>query len=171
MEELEEVAPNFIMMVGLPGSGKSTVARQLLTDLADKAYVVLCPDDIVIAMGKPEGLTYTQSVQKFSFKKAEKIFMAQLKQALADRKNIIVDRTNLMVGIRAGLLRDIPPDYTKTAMICEVEPDVLRRRLDNRAKRTGKIISEKVLTQMIEAYQPPTRSEFDEIKRVRFVRK
>ena len=126
---------NIIMMVGLPGSGKSSVIRRLLADFADKEYVVLS------------------------------------QQALAAGKNIIVDRTNRTVGIRATLLRDVPPGYIKTAVICEVEPEELNRRLADGETRTGIEISEKVLTKMIAAYQPPSHPEFDEIKRVRFVAK
>ncbi len=164
-------SPNIIMMVGLPGSGKSSVIRRLLADFADKEYVVLSPDDLVLDMGRQDGLNYTQTVRKFGFKKAESLFIDQFKQALAAGKNIIVDRTNLTVGIRATLLRDVPPGYIKTAVICEVEPEELNRRLADRETRTGTEISEKVLTKMIAAYQPPSHPEFDEIKRVRFVAK
>ena len=157
------------MMVGLPGSGKSTIVRQRRTDLANKDFVVLSPDELVIAMGRSEGLNYTQSVPKHGFEKAENIFADQLKQTLKVRINIIVDRTNLTVEIRAVLLREVPPDYTKTAIICEVDPEELIRRIDARADNTGKIIPKNVLTKMIELYEPPTGSEFDEIKRVRIV--
>lgn len=166
-----EIAPNFIMMVGLPGSGKTNTVRQLVANMADRDYVVLSPDDVVVAMGMPEGLNYTESVRKFGFKKAEIIFFDQLKQALGDRKYVIVDRTNLTVKIRAKLLRKGPSGYTKTAVICEVEPDVLQRRLEERADRAEKLIPNKVLTNMITAYQPPARPECDEFKMVRIVGK
>lgn len=74
-----EIAPNFIMMVGLPGSGKINTVCQLVVNMADRDYVVLSPDDVVVAMGMPEGLNYTESVRKFGFKKAEIIFFDQLK--------------------------------------------------------------------------------------------
>ncbi|SVE52242.1 uncharacterized protein METZ01_LOCUS505096, partial [marine metagenome] len=48
-------SPNIIMTVGLPGSGKSSVIRRLLADFADKEYVVLSPDDLVLDMGRQDG--------------------------------------------------------------------------------------------------------------------
>ncbi len=167
----EEKPPNITLMVGLPGSGKSTAVRHIMSNLAGGDYIVLSPDDEVLAMGHAEGLNYTESVRKFGFQKAEKIFLDQLKDALAARKNVIVDRTNLTTGIRDMLLRDVPVDYTKTAVICEVDADELKRRLGDRAEQTSKIIPETVLTKMIAAYQPPDHPEFDYIKRVRFVSK
>lgn len=172
MEGVEEIAsvsnrPNLILMVGLPGSGKTTAARKLQNIWASKAYIILSPDDILMEMGKADGLTYTQSVRKFSFKKAENIFLAQLKQSLADRKNIIVDRTNLTILTRSILLQNVPGDYTRTALICEIAPELLKVRLEERAQKTGKKIPAKVLAEMIEGYRLPTRHEFDEIKRVK----
>jgi tRNA uridine 5-carbamoylmethylation protein Kti12 len=167
----EEIRPNITLMVGLPGSGKSTAVRHIMSNLNGREYIVLSPDEELLAMGEAEGLNYAESNRKYGFQKAEKIFMDQLKNALAARKNIIVDRTNLMIGIRDMLLRDVPVEYTKTAVICEVETEELQIRLADREKQTGKIIPQKLLTEMIAAYQPPDHPEFDYIKRVQFVSK
>ncbi len=67
-------SPNIMMMVGLPGSGKSSVIRRLLADFADKEYVVLSPDDLVLDMGRQDGLNYTQTVRKFGFKKKPRVY-------------------------------------------------------------------------------------------------
>ncbi len=167
----EEKPPNITLMVGLPGSGKSTAVRHIMSNLKGGDYVVQSPNEEVLAMGEAEGLNYTESVRKYGFEKAENIFMDQLKEALAAGKNIIVDRTNLTMGISDLLLRNVPEEYPKTAVICEIESDELQRWLGDRARETGKIIPEKTLTKMIAAYQPPDHPEFDYIKRVRFVSK
>ncbi len=75
----EEKPPNITLMVGLPGSGKSTAVRHIMSNLAGGDYIVLSPDDEVLAMGHAEGLNYTESVRKFGFQKAEKIFLNMTK--------------------------------------------------------------------------------------------
>lgn len=164
--KVDDSAPEFIMLVGLPGSGKSTYIKQLLADKLEKDYVVLSTDDIITAWGVTKGLNYTQAFKKFNFKKAQSGFNAQFKQAKNNHRNIIVDRTNLTPKGRAKLLSQIPPEYKTTAIVFEVAPEELQRRLKQRAEETGKLIPDFVVTNMMESYQPPTKSEFDVIKRV-----
>lgn len=162
----DNIMPELIMLVGLPASGKSTYVRQLLDKFPEKNYIVLSTDDILTSWGEAEGLNYTQAYHKFSFKKAQSIFNSQLKQAINDRRNIIVDKTSLTIKSRNKTLSKIPSDYKTKAIVFEVTIEELKSRIDIRAKETGKKIPEKVLAQMIDSYQPPSRSEFDELKRI-----
>ncbi len=159
-------SPEFIMLVGLPGSGKSTYIQRILIEYPEKEYIVLSTDNIIEAWGSAEGLTYTQAFNKFNFKKAQSAFNVQFRQALNAHANIIVDRTNLTPKGRAKMLSQVLSDYKKIAVVFEVESNELKRRLNERAEKTGKFIPEKVVAQMMASYQPPSRSEFDVIKRV-----
>ena len=158
--------PEFIMLIGLPGSGKSTYIQQILIDFPEMEYVVLSTDNILMAWAEEEGLNYTQAMQKFGTKKSEKLFKIQIRQALNNRQNIVIDRTNLSQNARRKILSQVPSEYKTKSIVFEVEPEELKRRLEQRAKETGKVIPERVITQMLGWYTAPTRSEFDEIKKV-----
>ncbi len=162
----DKVILEYIMLVGFPGSGKSTYIKQLMAEFPEKDYVVCSTDDLITAWGEAEGLNYTQAIQKFGTKKSDKAFKIQIKQALNTRRNIIIDRTNLSPNARRKMLSQVPAEYKKMAFVFEVAPEELARRLEKRANETGKVIPERVMAQMKTYYQPPSRSEFDEIKYV-----
>lgn len=161
-----DIVPEFIMLIGVPGSGKSTYIKKLKADNPDKEYVVASTDDIISAWGEAEGLNYSQAFQKFDYKKAETIFKNQIKDAIKNRKNIIVDRTNLTPKSRAKTMANLPNDYKTIAVVFDVDEKELQQRLDTRAAETGKHIPDKVVDQMKASFTPPSKSEFDHIVRV-----
>ena len=165
--KVDDIAPEFIMMVGVPGSGKSTYIKNLKATNPEKDYVVLSTDDIISAWGAERGLNYTQAFQKFEFKNAQSIFNANFRKAIKERRNIIVDRTNLTKKGRAKLLSNLPADYKTKAVVFEIDPEELQRRLTTRAKETGKFIPDKVMSDMIASYVPPSKEEFDAIQFVK----
>ena len=163
--KIDDISPEFIMLIGLPGSGKSTYIQTLIEKNPDKNYAILSSDDILTAWGEAEGLNYPESFRKFS-KQADKTFKISVRQSLNDRKNIIIDKTSLTPKSRAKNLNQVPSDYKTKAIVFEVDPEELEHRLNKRAAETGKFIPPKVIEQMIQSYQRPTKSEFDEIKYV-----
>ena len=44
-----------VMLVGLPGSGKSTVVKKLLEKNPDMDFEVISSDDIIMELGEPDG--------------------------------------------------------------------------------------------------------------------
>ena len=161
-----DIIPEFIMLVGIPASGKSTFTKQLLASHPEKNYAVLSTDDLLDDWAEAEGLTYPQAFQKYAGR-AEKLFKIHLRQAINNKRNIIIDRTNLTPKSRGKLLRLLPGEYKTKAVVFDVEPNEVARRLDVRAKETGKVIPDNVIANMISSYVPPTKDEFDEIQIVK----
>ena len=161
-----DISPEIVMLIGAPGSGKSTYVKQLLADHPEKNYVLLSTDDLLAAWGEAEGLSYPEAFEKY-MKKADQQFKIQFRQAKNTNSNIIIDRTNLTTKGRAKLLKQLPKEYYKSAVVFEVVRDELNRRLAKREIETGKKIPDRVVTNMIASYRPPTNAEFDEIKHVR----
>ena len=151
----DKLYPYFTIMVGLPGTGKSThVKRYALPDA-----VILSTDNIIEKRCEFEGLTYSQGFKLF-IDDATKQFNAELAQALKDRKNIMVDRTNLTVNSRHKLLARVPKDYKKYAMYVPIPEDWSTRL----ANRPGKCIPDSVISTMMMDFQMPTLDEgFDAV--------
>lgn len=160
-----DISPEFIMLVGLPGSGKSTYIDKLLSQNSDKHFVVLSTDNILSAMADAEGLTYAEAFNQYAGQ-ADKKFKIQFRQAKNDKSNIIIDRTNLTVKGRNKFLSQLPKEYYTKAIIFGVDRAELDRRLQKREIETGKHIPKHVVDNMEQSYVEPTASEFDRIEYV-----
>lgn len=144
------------MLIGVPGSGKSTWRNRISTDA-----VVLSTDDRIDAIAAAEGKTYTE-VFKDNIAAAEKAMYQDAMRAFASGQDVIWDQTNLTAKSRAKKLIIVPDDYEKIAVYFPTpEPDELKRRLDS---RPGKTIPANIVMGMISTLQPPTKEEgFDSI--------
>lgn len=157
-----DITSECILMVGFPGSGKSTYIKQLLADKPEKNYVVLSTDEIITALGDIDKLSYDEAFKKYAGK-ADKKIKILFRQAINTKSNVIIDRTNLTLKVRRKFLSQLPKEYHKKAIVFDVDRSELDRRLARREIETGKHIPKYVVDQMIGFYVPPSAAEFDEI--------
>lgn len=149
--------PAFIMLIGLPGSGKSTFCSGMEKALG---ATVLSTDDFVERRAAEQGKTYND-VWAETVGEAEKVMWTQFREATEAGKDIIVDRTNLTVKVRNRYLSKLPDGYTKIAVLFMVDDDTLDRRL---ASRPGKVIPAASIENMRRYMVLPSPSEgFDVI--------
>ena len=73
-----------ILLLGVPGSGKTTLAKKL----TEKGFLCLNADSI-------RGELYGDELEQGDPKKVFEIFFERLEEALAEKKDILVDNTNL----------------------------------------------------------------------------
>lgn len=163
----QEFVPQVIMLIGIPGSGKSTYIKKLMAQNPDREYVVLSTDDILELWGSEKGLDYNQAFKRFPFKQVEAEFYKRFNRAISNKQNVILDQTNLTIKSRDKKLRKVPSEYEKVGVVFEVDPDEIKRRLDRREIETGKSIPDNVITNMVASYQSPTNREFDRIVNVK----
>lgn len=158
--------PQFYMLVGAPGSGKSTWTKNFLANDHDNDYVVISSDDIIVEWGKllDPNMTYTDAFRKVDMKQVQQELNKRLTDAVANMKNIIWDQTNLTAKSRRGRVSRIPKIYRKTCVVFELAHDELFRRLEKRAQEEGKHIPKSVVDNMISTFEKPVESEgFDRI--------
>lgn len=148
------------MLVGVPGSGKSTWVAQNFSDLT--GHYVASTDRLLEIYASMRGATYNDVFQD-NIDYANKAMMTHVKDAVMYGYNIIWDQTNLNKKSRARKLAAVPNTYRKIGIFFPT-PEIgeLYRRLGS---RPGKTIPEFAVQQMITSLQQPTIEEgFDEVR-------
>lgn len=154
-------SPTAYVLVGPPGSGKSTWMRSLMAN--GDVYVVVSSDEEIEAYAKSKGLTYSDVFDSY-IKTATALMKSKFNEAIKNGQNIIWDQTNMTAKKRASILQQIPKKYKKIAVVFRVDDAELQRRLEHRAKTEGKFIPKHVIDSMQRSFEMPTLQEgFDEI--------
>lgn len=155
----------FIMMIGLPASGKSSMIEALKVSLGGSPFV-FSTDNYIELKAQELGVTYSECFMNF-IKEAEKSQKAALQEAYAKGDHVIIDRTNLGVNARRKFLCNVPKGYKKTGIFFKPpfqynEWTELYRRLGSRPGKTIDTIS---MNMLLLSYTKPELSEgFDELK-------
>jgi predicted kinase len=148
-------SPKLFMLVGLPGTGKSTWIKQ--NGFLEKSdWAILSTDKYIDRAAAYAGKTYNE-VFKNNIRRAEGLMHEDLDWALEQNRNIIWDQTNLSVATRAKKLRLIPDHYKKYAVVF-LPPENHDKWL-NSPKRVGKTIPANIMASMKATYQEPVFSE------------
>jgi tRNA uridine 5-carbamoylmethylation protein Kti12 len=151
-----------IILVGLPGSGKTTYVNNFLKTHPD--YVSISSDDIIERLAKEAGTIYNDAAFNMFRDTAEREYSINLTDAINKKLNIIVDRTNQTIKARRKVLARLPKTYKKTAVVFTLPREEINQRLLKRELDTGKMIPQRAVDDMVAIYQPPTTEEgFDEI--------
>lgn len=151
------------VLVGLPGSGKSTWMRSINKD---GDFVIVSSDDEIEKYAKEQGLTYSDVFDSY-VKTATGLMNKKFKDAVAANQNIIWDQTNMTSKKRKGILQQIPRGYKKIAVVFQISEQELEARLAKREQEEGKHIPKHVIYSMAKSFEMPTTAEgFDQIIRV-----
>lgn len=146
-----------VVMVGLPCSGKSTLAKEM----ESKGYSILSRDDIVHELGALKGLaSYDDCFDQVDQKEVDKVFNDRKKDLIKNSKNVVIDMTNMSRKSRRKNLSGFEK-YNKKAIVIMSNLDSINFR---NGLRIGKIIPDHVFEKMICSFKPPLYDEFDEIE-------
>lgn len=153
--------PVYIVLAGLPASGKSTL-RATLTQAWDvnahrhafgspDILYSLSTDDMIDWIAADRGLTYSD-VFSNEIKNATECVKVK-RRILVDRLcNIIHDQTNTTYKKRRSLIDDLPADYLKVCVPVHVACGMRRERLTS---RPGKVIPAHIDNDMVNSWQHP----------------
>ena len=151
--------PTLTVLVGLPGSGKSTSIPE------DFDGFIYSTDNYIEQCAKMNGWTYNQAFREF-IEPATKTMNEQLEIAIRQKADVLWDQTNMSAKKRRGILSRFPKTYRKVCA-CRVPPldsqawNELRQRL---LSREGKTIPLHIVETMADSYVEPTLDEgFDEV--------
>ena len=152
--------PKLYMLVGVPGSGKSTWVKNQEFWMSKCAYI---STDMWVEMeAERRGVTYSEIFQEY-MPKAVELMVNHVELARDKGMDIIWDQTSTTITSRVKKFRMLPEYYTIGVVFRIPKPEELQRRLAN---RPGKVIPSDVLQSMIDGWEEPTKDEgFNQIWR------
>ena len=152
--------PKLYMLIGVPGSGKSTWVKNQEFWMKDCIYI--STDKYVEEYAYSVGKTYSEAFEEYM--PIAVVRMADAVNAARDAgKNIIWDQTSTTIATRAKKFRMLPEYYAIAVVFRIPGSEELQKRLAN---RPGKVIPSDVLQSMIDGWEEPTEDEgFKEIWR------
>lgn len=152
----------FILLAGIPTSGKSSYVKTLLTQPYWENVVVLSTDNYIQRVAEEQNKTYNDVFQD-TIPEATENLWKQMKEALDDGRDVILDQTNLTRKSRKNKISRVPNNYRKSAIYFEIS---LEKALERNKHREGKFIPESILKRMYHSFEIPNYTEnFDFIER------
>jgi predicted kinase len=143
---MTEQKPRFLMLIGIAGAGKSTVAEELMEERED--IILLSSDSI------REELYGDESIQQ-DHAKVFKLMEDRTKEALNNGIHVIYDATNVSRKKRSHLLRQLPKDIEKVACYISTEYKDIVEQNNNRER----VVPQGVIDKMYKTMQVPVYSE------------
>ena len=149
--------PKFYMMIGIPGSGKSTWIKKHNSG----GTMVASSDAYIDAQAEKAGKSYNEVFNQ-NIKAANNHAQTVSRQAFDLNLDLIWDQTNVSRKSRAAKLAMVPDHYEKIAVVFPTPaPDELQKRLSS---RPGKSIPQNIVMAMASSLEQPTADEgFDRI--------
>lgn len=132
------VPPYFIMMVGLSGSGKSTVSQKIYEKLSKETDVVVLSSDSIRA--ELLNNINDQSNNNLVFSTLHKRVISNLK----DNISVVYDATNLNIKDRRGIMEQLKDiNCTKIAYVMCTSFDECKKRNANRERVVPEAVIDK----------------------------
>jgi predicted kinase len=144
--------PKCTILVGVPGSGKSTWIQEYMP-MAN----VMSTDIVIENVAKSYGMTYDEGFKELiSF--AERVMWRHITLAHMRQEDYVIDRTNLSAKSRKKFIDKLKlHGYEIECVVFHTpEPEEWKRRLDS---RPGKTIPQEALDRMVNSYEIPLMSE------------
>ncbi|KAL5008098.1 hypothetical protein ScPMuIL_013679 [Solemya velum] len=138
-----------LMMVGLPGSGKTYWAEKQSSGEKEKKFNVLGTNNIIDkmrVMGLPRKRNYSGRWDVL-IDKSTKCLNRLLEVAARKKRNYILDQTNVYASARRRKMQPFEGFQRKAVVIVPTEEE-FKRRTEQREKDEGKEIPEKAVLEM-----------------------
>ena len=150
-----------IMMVGLPGVGKTVWAMKYANDHPEKKYCILGTNTIMDKM-KVMGLMRKRNYHgrwDALIKQATDTLNKVFKIAERKNRNYILDQTNVYFSARRRKMSNFR-GYRRIAAVLVTTDEVLKERTAKREKEEGKIVPESAVLEMKANFVLPEIGEF-----------
>lgn len=141
------------LMMGLPGSGKSTMAAKIAENE---------PNTTVLSSDKIRAELFGSAEVQGNNGKVFALLNSRMREALEDKKNVVVDSTNISFKARRGILSSVPQTVSPVKRIVLLTPSFETCK-EQDAKRE-RHVGEDVIWKYAKRFQLPTEAEgFDKI--------
>ena len=149
--------PICYFLIGLPGSGKSTWADDLI--IKNPELEIVSMDYFIEQEAVRQNKKYNDVYREFA-ETAEKLMKQKLSEIIKEKKSFIWDQINISENIRRKKIARLKQNkYEIHAIAFSLNEETWKNRLDNRVNLGGKIISKKVLEEMKQNFVFPNINE------------
>lgn len=157
---MSQINKRFIMMCGLPASGKTTWIRNFKEVYEMKGstndLAIISTDDIIEGIARQQNLTYNDLFGNITYSFAEKM-MYKIAEIQFNKCNCVIwDQTNLTTSSRNKKMEFVPDGWEKVCVYFPTPPEEEHNR---RLKRPGKQIPDHVISSMSKQLQEPSLEE------------
>lgn len=159
--------PTLYVMVGLPGTGKSTLVNTVIRNMGDHGdrVFVYSTDALIEDWAAGQGWTYDFAFSKY-IKPATTEMNNRLKLAISEQRDVVWDQTNLSARKRETVLQKFPKNYRRECWY--IQPPAGDSQHEDwewrLANRPGKTIPAYVIESMQDSYVEPALDEgFDRV--------
>ncbi len=142
-----------IFNVGIPYSGKSYNSTNYSGN-----YIIISRDDLITKKFKQ--YTYHEAWELVNHDIINTELINNLKKAIQNKENIIIDMTNVSKKSRKIKRCLFPANYKKIANVYYTGLNTIKNRIE---KRVDKYVPWNVVEKMMNSYNTPLYDEFDEI--------
>lgn len=150
--------PTLTLLCGLPCSGKSTYVNDSNILIKEK-NIIISRDDIL--MNEAGTTDYQKAWSTVDHEKVNLILEETFIKAVHERKNIIIDMTNMSRKSRNKFTCRVPNIYNKKCVIFATGLDVIEERNIRRNQQVKKFIPKEVFLNMQKSFTLPMYDEFD----------
>ena len=134
-------SPICTIMVGLPGSGKSTIAEGM-------SLPILSRDAIVLELAKTDD--YTVAFNTVDHRAVDVTLMDRFYELTASSTDFIIDMTSLSVGVRGNWLDKLPNAYSAHAIyVVESDDVIIARRTCDATKQVPLHVIERMMDSLV----------------------
>ena len=148
------------ILIAPPCSGKSTWVQNNIESM-NNAFVSSLD---IIRMSLHPDMTYNEAWKASNEKEVKAVMRDQLKIAISEKRDIIIDNMNLRVRRRREFLCSVGKDYEKIAIVFSWDKKTFIARNEERYLRENKSIPLSEWEKCCGDYQTPTKDEgFDKI--------
>lgn len=151
-EPIHKDEPTMMVLIGPPGCGKSSFSSNF------PDHVVISSDNIIESLS---GKDYNEKWKKADMKEVEKQMMFEFQKAVHEKKNIIIDRTNMSKKSRRRFVSNAKGYFKKAVVFNTPRTVIIARNIQRSA--TGKTISSDVIDRFEKAFTYPLLDEFHEV--------
>ena len=146
--------PTCYMLIGLPGTGKSTWVGHFYEK--EQNPVVISSDYFIERFAHLCGMTYNEAFPLVMARGIpDKFIRKRIKKAISEGRDVLWDQTNLTVKSRRAKMAQLPGYQFEALVFEKPSEDLWKKNLD----RPGKVIPSYILKHMERSYRAPTKDE------------
>lgn len=145
--------PYILILIGPPLSGKDTVLKELNLDA-----VIISRDQILLDVYGSDN--YDEAFKNVNQKEVDRVLLSTVQKASKEKRNVIINMTNMTRKRRTHHLSFFDDDYNKIAVIFPIlSEEEYSRRNEKRKEEEQKFIPQHILKNMISSYQTVSKDE------------